>query len=62
MILPQEIRVDNFHGPLHIHPPRDGGMPEAIAERTLEEVRSIVQRHVEARGTVVYAELLEALR
>ncbi len=62
MILPQEIRVDNFHGPLHIHPPRGQGPPEPIAERTLEELRRIIQRHAEARGTVRYAELLEALR
>ncbi len=62
MILPQEIRVDNFHGPLHIHPPRGRGPPEPIAERTLEDVRLIVLRHAEARGSVLYAKLLEELR
>ncbi len=60
--LPHEIRVDNFHGPLHIHPPRGRGPPEPIAERTLEDIRRIVRRHAEALGTVVYTELLEELR
>ncbi len=62
VILPQEIRIDNFHGPLHVHPPRGRGPPVAIGDRTLAAVRERVRRHVEARGTVVYAELLEDLR
>lgn len=60
--MPQEIRIDNFHGPLHIHPPRGRGEARPIAERSLERVRDIVRRHAEARGAVVFEELLEALR
>ncbi len=62
VILPYEVRIDNFHGPLHVHPPRGRGPPVPIADRTLAAVRERVRRHVEAQGTVVYAELLEDLR
>jgi len=62
MITPQEIRIDNFHGPLHVHPPRDRGDPEPIRERSMDAVREIVRRHAEARGTVRFEELLEELR
>ena len=62
VIMPHEIRIDNFHGPPHIHPPRGRGDPEPVAERPLDEVRDIVRRHVEARRTVVYDELREELR
>ena len=62
MILPQEIRIDNFQGPIHIHPPRDMGTPEPIAERSLEAVREIVRRHAETRRTIVFEDLLEELR
>ena len=62
MIVPQEIRVDNFHGPPHIHPPREQGEPEPIAERSMESVREIIRRHAQRRQTVVYKELLEELR
>ena len=62
MIMPQEIRVDNFHGPLHIHPPREEGDPEPIAERSMGSVREIVRAHAQRRQTIVYKELLEELR
>ncbi len=60
--MPQEIRIDNFHGTLPIHPPRGRGEPRPIAERSLEAVRDIVRRHAEARGAVRFEELLEELR
>jgi len=62
MILPQEIRIDNFHGPLHIHPPRDRGDPAPIRERSMGAIREIIRRHAEARGTVVFEDLPEELR
>lgn len=62
VILPQEIRIDNFHGPLHIHPPRGQAPPEPIAERSMDAVRDRIRRHAEGRRTVVYADLLEELR
>jgi len=62
MIMPQEIRVDNFHGPLHIHPPREEGDPEPIAERSMESVREIVRAHARRWQTIVYKELLRELR
>ena len=62
MILPQEIRIDNFHGPLHIHPPRDRGDPEPIRERSMGAVREIIRGRAEARGTVVFEHLQEELR
>lgn len=60
--MPQEIRIDNFHGPLHIHPPRELGDPEPIAERTMESVRELVRRHVESRRDVVFMELKEEIK
>ena len=60
--MPQEIRVNNFHGPLHIHQPRKQGDPEPIAERSMESVREIIRRHAERRQTIIYQELLEELR
>ncbi len=60
--MPQEIRVDNFHGPLHIHPPRERGDPEPIAERSMEGVREIIRAHAERRQAIVYKDLLEELR
>jgi hypothetical protein len=62
MIMPQEIRVDNFHGPLHIHSPREEGDPEPIAERSMESVREIVRAHAQRWQTIVYKELLRELR
>jgi len=62
MIMPQEIRIDNFHGPLHIHPPRDCGDPEPSRERSMGAVREIIRAHAEARGAVVFEDLLEELR
>ena len=62
MILPQEIRIDNFHGPLHIHPPRDRGDPERIRERSLGAVREIIRGHAEAHDSVIFENLLEELR
>ena len=60
--MPQEIRIDNVHGPLHIHPPQGVGDPESIAERSLESIREIVRRHVERRKNVVFDELKEEVR
>ena len=60
--MPQEIRVDNFHGPLHIHPPRERGDPEPIAERSMESVREIIRGHAQRRQAIVYKELQEELR
>lgn len=60
--MPQEIRVDNFHGPLHIHPPRDEGDPESIAERSMDSVREIIRAHAQRRQNIVFKELLEELR
>ncbi len=62
MIMPQEIRVDNYHGPLHVHPPREQGDPEPIAERSMDSVREIIWNHAQRRKTIIYAELLEELR
>jgi len=60
--MPQEIRVDNFHGPLHLHPPRGQGKPQPIAGRSMDSVREIIRRHTRSRQTIVYKELLEELR
>jgi len=60
--MPQEIRVDNSHGPLHVHPPREQGDPEPIAERSWRSVREIIRAHAERRQAIVYEELLEELR
>ncbi len=62
VIMPQEIRIDNFHGPLHLHPPRERGPPEPIAERSMDAVRDLIRRHAEGRRAVVYEDLLEELR
>ena len=62
VIMPQEIRIDIFHGSLHIHPPQGRGEPRPIVERSLESVRDVVRRHVEARGAVRFEELVEELR
>lgn len=62
MIIPQEIRVDNYHGSLHIHPPRDESTREDIPERPMEEVKDIILRHAEQNKTIVYSKLLEELR
>lgn len=60
--MPHEIRIDNFHGSLHVHPPQNRDGPQPIAERSLEEVRGVVRRHAEAHGTIHFEELLEELR
>jgi len=52
VIMPQEIRMDNVHGPLHTHPPQGFGKPEPMAERRLESIREIVRRHVERRNVI----------
>lgn len=62
MIMPQEIRIDNFHGPLHIHPPTEGAIHEPIAERSMDSIREIIRRHAERRRTIEYGELREELR
>lgn len=62
MILPQEIRIDNFHGRLHIHPSRGQAPPEPIAERSMDAVRDRIRRHAEGRRTGVYEDLVEELR
>jgi len=56
--MPHEIRVDNFHGPLHILPPGEQHQPEMIAERSMGSVRDIIRRHVQRQQTVVFEELL----
>jgi hypothetical protein len=60
--MPQEIRVDNFHGPLHIHPPGGHGSPEPVTERPMESVREVIRRHAKRRKTIVFKELLEELQ
>lgn len=60
--MPQEIRVDNFHGPLHIHPPREERDAKPIAERSMDSIREIIRAHVQRRQTIVHNELLEELR
>lgn len=62
MIMPHEIRVDNYHGSLHIHPPRDDTTRQAVLERSMEEIRDIIRRHAERNKTIVYKELLEELQ
>lgn len=61
-IMPQEIRVDNYHGRLHIHPPRDDSVREPIRARSTEQVREIIRQHAERNKTVVYKKLVEELR
>jgi len=62
VIMPQNIRIDNVHGPLHLHPPQERGEPEPIAERSLQSIREIVRRHAEGRKNIVFDELREELR
>ena len=62
VIMPHEIRIDNFHGPLHIHPPRGQAPPEPIAERSMDAARDLIRRHAEGRRTDVYEDLLEEPR
>lgn len=62
MIMPQEIRIDDFHGPLHAHPPGEEAIHEPISEGSMASVREIIRRHVERRQTVNYEELREELR
>lgn len=61
-IMPYEIRIDNFHGDLHVHPPREKGEPTRVPERSFADTRAIVYRHVKRRQGVVFAELLQELR
>lgn len=60
--MPQEIRVDNYHGQLHIHPPRDESVRQPIRKRSIEQVREIIRQHAERNQTVVYEKLLEELQ
>jgi hypothetical protein len=62
MIMPQEIRIDNFHGPLHIHPPAGRSQPEPVAERSIELIREIIRRHAQRYQTISYKELVEELQ
>ena len=62
VIRPQECRIGLCHGRLHIHLPTVQGTPQPLPDRPLRAVRQIVRSHVEARGTIVFRELLEELR
>ena len=60
--MPHEIRIDNFHGSLHVHPPQNRDRPPPTAERPSEAARGAVRRRAEAHGTIHFAGLLGALR
>ena len=60
--MPYEIRIDNYHGPLHVHPPQESGERVVVSERSMDEVKEIIRRHAERRKTIDYEELLEELK
>ncbi len=60
--MPYEVRIDNYHGGVHIHPPRGAGPPVAVREISKDEAQAILDRHLRRRQTLVFHELLEELR
>ena len=60
--MPQEIRIHDYHGELHIHPPRGTGRRIPIRPRSMDEVKEILVRHIRRRQGVVFQELVGELR
>ena len=60
--MPYEVRIDNYHGGVHIHPPRGRGPPVLIREVSKDEAQAILERHLRRHRALAFEELLEELR
>lgn len=60
--MPYEVRIDDYHGGVHVHPPRGEGPPVAVRETSKDETQGILDRHLRRHQALVFRELLEELR
>ncbi|KZX15681.1 hypothetical protein [Methanobrevibacter filiformis] len=59
-ILPDGIRIDNFHGLMHIHLELGGKKHPTIENKP--KIREIVISHIEKNSKIIKKELREELR
>lgn len=60
--MPYEVRIDNYHGGVHVHPPRGWGPPVPTRELSKDEAHAILRRHLWRYRALAFDELLEELK
>jgi len=59
-ILPEGVRIDNFHGFMHIHLELGGKKHPTIDDKV--KIRELVKKHIEKNNKIIKKELREELR
>lgn len=62
VVMPYELRIDNYHRLVHVHPPRERGRPVPVRDTSMDEAREILERHLRTHQALLFPALLEELR
>jgi len=59
--MPYEVRVDNYHGKVHVHPPGGEAPPVAVREVSMDEAKAVLDRHLRRHQALLFRGFLEEL-
>ncbi len=59
VVMPYEVRIDNFHGFVHIHPPRGREPSVRVRDMTMTDARTILESHLRRHQALLFRSLLE---